>query len=42
MLYVNNIRNYYNIIRWITSNESNGNPEPEPEPEAPIEIASNQ
>jgi membrane-bound lytic murein transglycosylase MltF len=42
VLYVNNIRNYYNIIRWITSNESDGEPESVPEPELPIEIASNE
>jgi membrane-bound lytic murein transglycosylase F len=42
VLYVNNIRNYYNIIRWITSNEIDGEPESVPEPELPIEIASNE
>jgi membrane-bound lytic murein transglycosylase F len=42
VLYVNNIRNYYNIIRWITSNESDAAPEPETDIEAPVEIASNR
>lgn len=42
VLYVNNIRNYYNIIRWITSNEEEPESEDEPKIEAPIEVASNQ
>jgi membrane-bound lytic murein transglycosylase F len=29
VLYVNNIRNYYNIIRWITSNEESSPDEPD-------------
>jgi hypothetical protein len=37
---VNNIRNYYNIIHWITSNESDAETAPEPVDEVPIEIAS--
>ncbi len=40
VLYVNNIRNYYNIIRWLTENEA---PPEEPEEETggeEIEIAS--
>jgi membrane-bound lytic murein transglycosylase F len=46
VLYVNNIRNYYNIIRWITSNEGDSDTETPPADEAvadaPIEIASNR
>jgi membrane-bound lytic murein transglycosylase F len=44
VLYVNNIRNYYNIIRWMTTNE--GEPPPEEEPgddqnaDDEVEIAS--
>ncbi len=44
VLYVNNIRNYYNIIRWITANEADAEDElrlkSEPGSNAPIEIAS--
>ncbi len=38
VLYVNNIRSYYNIIRWLTENEVPA--EPEPEVGEPVEIAS--
>ncbi|MDX1403023.1 MAG: hypothetical protein R3192_00725, partial [Woeseiaceae bacterium] len=34
VLYVNNIRSYYNIIQWLTENEA------EPEPEEEIEAAA--
>ena len=27
VLYVNNIRSYYNILKWLTANEESGNPE---------------
>jgi membrane-bound lytic murein transglycosylase F len=27
VLYVNNIRSYYNILKWLTANEEPGNPE---------------
>lgn len=44
VLYVNNIRNYYNIIRWITSSETDEADQPAPKTEpgsnVPIEIAS--
>jgi membrane-bound lytic murein transglycosylase F len=44
VLYVNNIRNYYNIIRWITANEAEADdelqPKTEPGSNAAIEIAS--
>jgi membrane-bound lytic murein transglycosylase F len=44
VLYVNNIRNYYNIIRWITANEAEADgelqPKTEPGSNAPVEIAS--
>jgi len=44
VLYVNNIRNYYNIIRWITANEEDaeGDQDPEIDPSELelIEIAS--
>jgi membrane-bound lytic murein transglycosylase F len=44
VLYVNNIRNYYNIIRWITANEAEAeepiDSEAEPAGEELIEIAS--
>lgn len=44
VLYVNNIRNYYNIIRWITANaaDAEGDLEPKTQPgtAVPIEIAS--
>jgi len=33
VLYVNNIRNYYNIIRWLTENEEDPEPEQEAEPD---------
>jgi len=39
VLYVNNIRSYYNILRWISASESQE--EEELEPEASIEMASN-
>jgi membrane-bound lytic murein transglycosylase F len=38
VLYVNNIRSYYNILRWITASESQDEEETEPEKE--IELAS--
>jgi membrane-bound lytic murein transglycosylase F len=38
VLYVNNIRSYYNILRWISASEPQ---EEELEPEASIEMASN-
>ncbi|MEX2122363.1 MAG: membrane-bound lytic murein transglycosylase MltF [Woeseia sp.] len=45
VLYVNNIRNYYNILRWITTNEEREDTgrefEGEIENPGPIEIASN-
>ena len=34
VLYVNNIRAYYNIIRWLTENEEQ--PEEEAEPESDL------
>ena len=37
VLYVNNIRSYYNILRWITASE----PHEETVPEGSIEMASN-
>jgi hypothetical protein len=40
VLYVNNIRNYYNILRWITANEERGI-ENEIVDKRLIEIASN-
>lgn len=40
VLYVNNIRNYYNIIRWITANEEQD--EVVPEDQAMLELARNQ
>ncbi len=44
VLYVNNIRNYYNIIRWITANEAEADddlqPKTEPGSNSAIEIAS--
>ena len=46
VLYVNNIRSYYNLLKWITANEESNDPDPavDPEPaempdEEPIEIA---
>ena len=39
VLYVNNIRSYYNILRWISASEPEE--EEEVEPEASIEMASN-
>ena len=39
VLYVNNIRSYYNILRWISASEPQE--EEEVEPEASIEMASN-
>ena len=39
VLYVNNIRSYYNILRWITASEPQEEEEMEPEEE--IELASN-
>ena len=39
VLYVNNIRSYYNIMRWLTDNETPLEDEPSPAPED-IEIAS--
>jgi len=44
VLYVNNIRNYYNIIRWITANENDGEAEPDVEPPDMelVEVASIQ
>jgi len=40
VLYVNNIRSYYNILRWITTSEPQE--EEETEPEEAIELASNR
>lgn len=41
VLYVNNIRSYYNILRWITDDSAEGEPEQEiPETPAPLEIAA--
>ncbi len=40
VLYVNNIRSYYNILRWITASEPQEDEEPEPEEK--IELASNE
>ncbi len=39
VLYVNNIRSYYNILRWISASEPQE--EEELEPEGSIEMASN-
>jgi membrane-bound lytic murein transglycosylase F len=39
VLYVNNIRSYYNILRWISASEPQE--DEEMEPEEPIELASN-
>ena len=41
VLYVNNIRSYYNILRWISASEPQEEEELEPEPEGSIELASN-
>jgi membrane-bound lytic murein transglycosylase F len=45
VLYVNNIRNYYNILRWITENEERDGAQPgpdkHPENRGLIEIAKN-
>ena len=38
MLYVNNIRSYYNIIGWLTENEDDPESEEEAEEEAAPEI----
>jgi membrane-bound lytic murein transglycosylase F len=40
VLYVNNIRSYYNILRWITASEPQE--EEETEPEEAIELASTE
>ncbi|MFQ5547463.1 MAG: membrane-bound lytic murein transglycosylase MltF [Woeseia sp.] len=40
VLYVNNIRSYYNILRWITQSENPG--DEQAESEEPIELAVNQ
>jgi len=40
VLYVNNIRSYYNIVRWITENEEAPEPPAEEESSEEIEIAS--
>jgi membrane-bound lytic murein transglycosylase F len=40
VLYVNNIRSYYNIVRWITENEESPDEPAEAEDAASIEIAS--
>jgi membrane-bound lytic murein transglycosylase F len=40
VLYVNNIRSYYNIVRWITENEEAPEPPAEEEASEEIEIAS--
>ncbi len=40
VLYVNNIRSYYNILRWITASEPQE--EQEPEAEEAIELARNE
>ena len=39
VLYVNNIRSYYNILRWITASEPQE--EDDAEPEGPVELANN-
>jgi len=41
VLYVNNIRSYYNILRWITASEPQEEEEIEVEPEEEIELARN-
>ena len=43
VLYVNNIRSYYNVLKWITANEPQEEDEEEEEatPETIIEVASN-
>ena len=38
VLYVNNIRNYYNIIKWLTENEAAPQEEEEPQEEAEPEL----
>jgi len=48
VLYVNNIRRYFNILKWLTANERQRVPQPDidpemlepPVPEAPVETAS--
>jgi membrane-bound lytic murein transglycosylase F len=35
VLYVNNIRSYYNILQWLTANEEPASPDAIEEPEAP-------
>ncbi len=42
VLYVNNIRSYYNILRWITASEPQEDVEEETAPEVEIELASNR
>jgi len=39
VLYVNNIRSYYNILKWLTANEEPQDTEPDP---APAELAADQ
>ena len=39
VLYVNNIRSYYNILKWLTANERRVVPETIPEFDAPMETA---
>lgn len=45
VLYVNNIRSYYNILKWLTANEERPDIEPNEEPvepaiEGPVEVAA--
>ncbi len=42
MLYVNNIRSYYNMLRWITASEQQEDIEEETEPEETIELARSE
>jgi membrane-bound lytic murein transglycosylase F len=42
VLYVNNIRSYYNILRWITASEPQEDLEEETEPEESIELARSE
>ena len=42
VLYVNNIRSYYNILRWITASEPQEDIEEETEPEESIELARSE
>ncbi len=42
VLYVNNIRSYYNILRWITASERQEDSGEDTESEKSIELASNE